>query len=153
MNTFCMTDLGNASCYLGVKLQQRPEGTYFHQKGYIEKLLDRFGMADCTPMTIPMNPKTKLRKDTASAPIDPHLFQSLVGGLLHATISRWDIQFAINHVSRYLTSPQQEHLVAAKNILRYLKRTLNFSLFFPSSNNGSVHTYIDANWAGDYDSR
>lgn len=99
MNTFKMTNLGNASCYLGVELLQKSEGTYFHQKGYIEKLLDRFGMTNCSPMTVPMNPRTKLRKDTATALVDPHLYQSLVGGLLHATISRWDIQYAVNHVS------------------------------------------------------
>jgi hypothetical protein len=62
-------------------------------------------MAECTPMTVPMNPKTKLRKETESVPVDPKLYQSLVGGLLHATISKWDIQFAVNHVSRYLTNP------------------------------------------------
>ena len=60
MTTFCMTDLGNVSYYLGVEIQQAPKGIYFHQKGYIKKLLDRFGMAECTLMTVPMNPKTKL---------------------------------------------------------------------------------------------
>ena len=153
MTTFRMTDLGNASYYLGIELQQTPEGTYFHQKGYIEKLLDRFGMTDCSPMAMPMNPRTKLRKDTASEPVDPHLYQSLVGGLLHATISRWDIQFAVNHISRYLTALQLEHLVAAKNILRYLKGTLNYCLFFPFSDTGGLHTFTDADWAGDSDSR
>jgi hypothetical protein len=88
-------------------------------------------MADCASMSVPMNPKTKLRKETETALVDPHLYQSLVGGLLHATISRWDIQFAVNHVSRYLTHPQQEHLIAAKNILRYLKGTKDFCFFFP----------------------
>jgi hypothetical protein len=76
-----MTDLGNASYYLGVEIQQCPEGTYFHQKGYIEKILDRFDMFGCTPASIAMIPKTKLQKETSSAPV-------LVGGLLHATISR-----------------------------------------------------------------
>jgi hypothetical protein len=96
MTSFRMTDLGNASYYLGVEIQQCPEGTYFHQRGYIEKLLDRFGMSGCTPASIPMNPKAKLQKETGSAPVDPVFYQNLVGGLLHATISRWDIQFAVN---------------------------------------------------------
>ena len=153
MTTFRMTDLGNASYYLGIELQQTLEGTYFHQKGYIEKLLDRFGMSDCSPMAVSMNPRTKLRKDTVSDPVDLHLYQSLVGGLLHATISWWDIQFVVNHVSRYLTVPQQNHLVVAKNILRYLKGTLNYCLFFPSSHTRGLHTFIDVDWAGDFDSR
>jgi hypothetical protein len=109
MTTFCMTNLGNVSYYLGVEIQQCPEGTYFHQKGYIEKLLDKFGMSGCTLASIRMNPKKKLQKETSFAPVDPVLYQSIVGCLLHATISRWDIQFAVNHISRYLTSPQQDH--------------------------------------------
>ena len=104
-------------------------------------------------MAVPMNPKTKLCNETTSAPVDQHLYQSLVGGLLHATISRWDIQFAVNHVSRYLKAPQHKHLIAAKNILRYLKGTLNFYLFFPCSDTRSLHTYRDADWADDSDSR
>jgi hypothetical protein len=110
-------------------------------------------MAECTPMTVPMNRKTKLRKETESAPVDPKLYQSLVGGLLHATINRWDIQFAVNHVLRYLTNPQQEHLITAKNILRYLKGTINYSLFFPSNDKGLLHNFTDADLADDADSQ
>jgi hypothetical protein len=74
MTTFCMTDLGNASYYLGVEIQQCLEGTYFHQRGYIKKLLDKFSMSGCTLTSISMNPKTKLQKDTSSVPIDPVLY-------------------------------------------------------------------------------
>jgi hypothetical protein len=64
-----------------------------------------------------MNPRSQLRKQIGTKPVDPKTYQSLVGGLLHAIISRWDIQFAVSYVSRHLTNPQMEHLVAAKNIL------------------------------------
>ena len=74
MGTFHMTDLGTTSYYLGVEIQQKPEGIYFHQKGYVEKLLDRFGMTDCTLMAVPMNPKTKLCKDTETIFVDPLLY-------------------------------------------------------------------------------
>jgi hypothetical protein len=88
MGTFKMTDLGPAHYYLGIELQQCPEGIYFHQRCYISNLQDRFGMMDCTLLNIPMNPRTKLQKDTKTALVDPKLYQILVGGLLHATISR-----------------------------------------------------------------
>jgi lipid II:glycine glycyltransferase (peptidoglycan interpeptide bridge formation enzyme) len=55
-----MTDLGDAKYYLGVELTHTREEIYFHQKGYIEKLLDRFGMSTCMPLAVPMNPRTKL---------------------------------------------------------------------------------------------
>jgi hypothetical protein len=43
MSSFKMSDLGDIMYYLGVK---------------IEKILERFGMSNCTSLTAPMNPKT-----------------------------------------------------------------------------------------------
>ena len=70
-----------------------------------------------------MNPKTKLKKDIGTNHVDPKTYQSLVSGLLHAKISQWNIQFAIECISRYLTNPQEGHMILAKNILWYLKGT------------------------------
>jgi hypothetical protein len=74
-------------------------------------------MTKCTSIIVPMNAKTKLQRDIGATSVDLQLYRSLVGGLLHATISSWNIHFIINHVSRYLTNPQHDHMVAAKNIL------------------------------------
>jgi hypothetical protein len=148
-----MSDLGDATYYLGVEIVQQDNGIYFHQRGYIEKILDRFGMSNCTPLSSPMNPNTKLQKETSSQPVNPKLYQSLVEALLHATISHWDIQYLISCVSRYLTNPQMNHLIAAKNILRYLKGSLDHGIFYPSDNPKNLCTFIDADWTGDLDSR
>lgn len=117
MKHFKMTYLRDAKYYEGVEIDRTSDGIFFHQRGYIQKLLDRFGMSKCSANNISMNSKTKLRKKTFTQPVDKKTYQSLVGGLLHATISRWNIQFAVGCVSTYLTNPQMEHLIAAKNIL------------------------------------
>jgi hypothetical protein len=122
MTSFKMSDLGDANYYLGVEILQTTDGIYFHQRGYLEKILECFGMIDCTPISSPMNPKTKLQKDTGSSPVDPKLYQSFVGALLHATISRWDIQYLVSCVSRYLTNPQMDHLIVAKKYFTIPKR-------------------------------
>jgi hypothetical protein len=88
MTSFKISNLGDANYCLGVEILQTTNGIYFHQRGYSEKILERFGMAKCTPISSPMNPKTKLQKDTGSSPVDPKFYQSLVGAFLHATISR-----------------------------------------------------------------
>ena len=62
MSTFKMTDLKDAKYYLGIKLTHTKEGIYFHQRGYIEKLLDRFDMSNCVPVAVPMNLRLKLQK-------------------------------------------------------------------------------------------
>jgi hypothetical protein len=40
MNSFKMSDLGDATYYLGVEIVQEPNGIYFHQRGYIERILE-----------------------------------------------------------------------------------------------------------------
>jgi hypothetical protein len=146
-----MTDLGDASFYLEVELIQGPDGIHFHQHGYIKKVLNRFGMLNYTPVNTPMNPRSKLTRETSSPSVDIKTYQSLIGALLHATISRWDIQFAVSCLSRYLTNPQLQHLLAAKHILRYLKGTLNYGIFYSTTDQGKLHTFTDADWAGDVD--
>ena len=86
MQTFHITNLGKAKCYLSVEISEMQQGIFFHHSGYINKLLDHFGMIDCTPLSTPMNSRTKLSKDMSSTPMDPKLYQSLVGTLLHATM-------------------------------------------------------------------
>jgi hypothetical protein len=46
-----------------------------------------------------------------------------------------------------------DHLIVAKNILRYLKGSLDHGIFYPSNNPGSLLTFIDADWIGDPNSR
>jgi hypothetical protein len=110
-------------------------------------------MSNYTPLTAPMNLKTKLQKEIGIQPIDPKFYQSLVGALLHATISRWDIQYPINCISRYLTKPQMDYMIIAKNILRYLKGSLNHGIFYPLNNPGNLLIFSDVDWAGDLDSQ
>ncbi|WVZ19823.1 hypothetical protein V8G54_007145 [Vigna mungo] len=45
--------------------------------------------------------------------------------------SRPDINFVVGLVSRFMSDPRHTHLTIAKHILRYLKATIDFGLFFP----------------------
>ena len=148
-----MTYLDDAQLYLGVEFLYTPDGIYFHQRSYIQRLLERFGMQDCNPLSTPMNSKLKLCKDANGNPVDKLTYQSLVGGLLHATVSWWNIQYAVGCVSRHMSNSQQVHLIAAKNILRYLKGTLDYGIFYPSHDNCNLSIFTDADWAGEMDFR
>jgi hypothetical protein len=110
-----MTELGRPKLYLGIKFAFDESGTWMHMHHYIEKLLQKFGM-ECSPLRIPMNLGQVLRKDLHAPLVDQQLYSRIVGSLLFATNLRPDIQFAVNVVSRYLESPQEPHMVAAKNI-------------------------------------
>eukprot|EP00253_Pinus_taeda_P032296 PITA_32296 len=57
---FEMTDLGYVHYYLGIEVTQHLKSIFLSQKKYIGDLLNRFGMAECNPLTTPMEQNLKL---------------------------------------------------------------------------------------------
>ncbi|XP_068498147.1 uncharacterized mitochondrial protein AtMg00810-like [Phaseolus vulgaris] len=54
---------------------------------------------------------------------------------------------------RYMESPRQVHLQAVKRILRYIKGTTTFGLFYSSFKKIEIVGYSDNDWGGDSDER
>ena len=66
---------------------------------------------------------------------------------MYLTNTRPDICFAVNTLSQYLVQPRQVHLVAAKHVMRYLKGTKDFGLYYDNSHEYRLYGYTDADWA------
>ena len=56
-------------------------------------------------------------------------------------------------VSRYMELPRQVHLQTVKRIMRYIKGTTTFDLFYSSSKKIEIVGYSDNDWGGDSDER
>lgn len=63
------------------------------------------------------------------------------------------LAFAVNLLSRSNSTPQMAHLQAAKQILRYVRRTTSQGLFYPRFDTFTLIGYSDADWGGDLDQR
>ena len=110
-------------------------------------------MDDCKPISTPIECGIKLSKDDEAEKVDPTLFKSLVGSLRYLTCTRPDILYATGLVSRYMETPTTTHFKSAKRILRYLKGTINFGLFYSISADYKLVGYSDSDWAGNIDDR
>eukprot|EP00253_Pinus_taeda_P032309 PITA_32309 len=55
-----MIDLGYVHYYLGIEVTQHSKSIFLSQKKYIGDLLNRFSMAECNPLTTPMEQNLKL---------------------------------------------------------------------------------------------
>lgn len=81
-------------------------------------------------------------------------YREAVGSLLYVSqITRPDITFAVNLVSRYFKKPQKVHWNAVKRIFKYLKSTSNYGLLYSSNINVNIIGYSDADYAGDVTTR
>ncbi|WVZ16028.1 hypothetical protein V8G54_013594 [Vigna mungo] len=122
-----MTDLGSLSYFLGMEFVK-----------YISEVLKRFNMSECNGAAVPIMANLKL-----SSQVDE---KKIVGSLRYICNSRPNINYGVG----------LSHLAAAKHILRYLKETIDFGLFFPKrsvSSREALEVWCDSDWSGDKDDR
>ena len=62
--------------------------------------------------------------------------------------TRLDIRFDVNTLSQYLVQPRRVHLVAAKHVMRYLKGTIDFGIYYDGNHDYRLYGYIDADSDG-----
>ena len=95
-----------------------------------------------------MDSNLKLLADDSSKLVDVTHYRQIIGSLMYLTNTRPDICFAVNTLSQYLVQPRRVHLVAAKHVMRYLKGTIDFGLYYDNSHEYRLYGYTDADWAG-----
>ncbi|GKV53076.1 hypothetical protein SLEP1_g59622 [Rubroshorea leprosula] len=148
---FEMTDIGLMSYYLGIEVKQNEDGIFISQEAYAKKVLEKFEMANCKPVSNPIACGTRLSKYDESTKVDPSLYRSLVGNLRYLTYTRPDILYGVGLVSRYMEAPTSTHMKMAKRVLRYIKGTIDYGLTYSFSTNFKLYGYSDNDWGGDVD--
>ena len=137
---FKMKDMGSLNYCLGVNIEQSDEGIRLSEKQYIMKMLDRYGLEDANPVSIPMDVNVKhVAEDGYSKLVDKTQYQSMLGSLLYAAIATMpDISHAVGALSKFNSAPTEAHLTAAKRVMRYLKGTLSMSIQYRKTGNLKV---------------
>ena len=123
-----MKDLGEPQIYLGMKIERDRKNKIITitQSEYIEKILERFKMKECTPKDSPMvtsQVQKRKVKDTSDY-TEQAPYREAIGSLLYlAGATRPDISYAVNILSRKQTNPSVEDWNDVKRLLRYLRGT------------------------------
>ncbi|XP_055800392.1 uncharacterized mitochondrial protein AtMg00810-like [Solanum dulcamara] len=93
----------------------------------------------------PLVQKHGLHEATGS-PIDVSHYRSIVGSLQYLTLTRLDINHAVNLASQFMQSPNNENLQGVKRIPRYIKGTSHHGLRIISQSPYRLYGYSDADW-------
>lgn len=150
---FDMTDLGKMKYFLGVEVLQNPEGIYISQRKYAQEVLEKFKMETSNSVKNPIVPGIRLMKDEEGSKVDATMYKQLVGSLMYITATRPDLMYVVSLISRFMASPTELHLQAAKRVLRYLKGTVDLGVFYRKKGKGELMAYTDSDYAGDVDDR
>ncbi|KAK2069851.1 hypothetical protein P8C59_004397 [Phyllachora maydis] len=142
---YAIEDLGPAAYFLGVQIiRDRPNRRlWLNQLQYVEEAVSRFNLADSKPISIPLQlglvSQLQLEEDIASHlcnSMEIKLYQSLVGTAMYIMLlTRVDISFTVQWLSRSLNRPIKSHLNAAKNLFKYLNSTKDYSICFSCNGN------------------
>ncbi|CAA0816208.1 Uncharacterized mitochondrial protein AtMg00810 [Striga hermonthica] len=160
---FEMKDLGAAKKIHGMEIH-RDRGSkklWLSQKGYVEKVLQRFGMNEAKPVSTPLANHFKLsvdqcpKSDKETQDMVEIPYASVVGCLMYAMVcTRPDLAHAVGQVCKYMSRPGKQHWEAVKWIFRYLKGTAGHGIVFGDQRlDPLVVGYVDSDYAGDLDNR
>jgi len=153
MMVFDMTDLERIRFFLGIEVQQQTNGTYICQRKYTLEVLKQFGMEESNAVMNPIVSGFKTNKIGEGNKIDETYYKQIVGSLMYITAIRPDIMFGVSFISRFMSNPTEVHLQAAKRILRYLKGTINYGIFYKKNENRQLIAYTDSDYATDLTNR
>ncbi|XP_031266637.1 secreted RxLR effector protein 161-like [Pistacia vera] len=158
-----MKDLGVAKKILGMMIDRdRSRSTLkVHQTPYLQKLVTKYGMSECKPVTMPLANHFILTKsqcpkspvETIKMEIVP--YSNLIGSVMYVMIStRPDLAFAISLLSRFMSNPGSDHWIALKWVLRYINCTACIGLeYCKRTSTLDLVGFVDSDFAGDRHSR
>lgn len=149
--------IGDASRFVGLQIKRdRAEKSMFvHQSEYAGKVLEKFGMLNAKSLCVPADPNVTLYPVEHDDECEDVPYREAVGSLMFlAVVSRPDIMFAVNLVSKFLSKHSRAHWMAVKRIFAYLVGTRGRGILYKSGGNESeLVGYCDADFAGDVETR
>ena len=153
---FGITDMGAIAKFLGIQFEwnRSTRELWIHQTEYIHHLLEEYGLSDCHPVHLPMDPNHPFLKDEDVAKLVPidnlsTVYPKIIGELLYLSLcTHLDIAHAVQHLSQFISRPTSRLYAVAKRILHYLAGTLNHRLHYGDpTRTGDLHGFSDADWA------
>ena len=150
---FEMVDLGTVSQFLVLVVSMDTKGHTIsvRQEGYIDGVLERFGMASCKPVGTPMEKDKQGMKGGGDKLCDRTLYLQLIGSGRIATGTRPDIALTVSYLGRFNKDPNDHHWLCAKSVLRYLQGTKKLRLSLGGEMRAGVRLagFMDSDFARD----
>lgn len=100
-----------------------------------------------------MSTTVKIFTDLTSKCIDSILYRSMIGSLVYITASSPDIAFSVSVCVRFQDNPKESHLIAVQRIIKYLRATVYYGIWYSKYTNLKLVGYSNTNWVGSADNR
>jgi len=147
---FEMSMMSELTFFLGLQINQSTKGIFISQTKYCTKLVKKFELENAKEATTPMETSCYLDQDEQGKMIDQTKYRGMISSLLYLTASRPDIMHSVCVCvcARFQANPKESHLVVVKRIIKYLKGTKTFGLWYPLRASPSLIGYSDSDYGG-----
>ncbi|XP_050281067.1 secreted RxLR effector protein 161-like [Quercus robur] len=86
----------------------------------------------------------QIRQQDSGKSVDSSLYRSMICSLLYLSASRPDISYSVGVYARYQANPKESHMTALKRIIKYVKTTADFGVWYNKDTNDVLAGYSDA---------
>ena len=132
---FKMSMIGELNYFLRLQIHQQELGIFIAQFKYAKNLVKKFGLEFASSVRTPMCPNVKLTVNLLGKSVDSSLNRSMIGGFLYLTASRTNISYSVGVCARYQANPKEPHMIALKRIIKYIKTTVDFGVWYSKDTN------------------
>jgi hypothetical protein len=145
---FNMKDMDLLHYFLGFEIWQRDGELFVSQGKYAREILGKFHMEGCKPMDTTLPGNWKKEDATSGEVVDATVYRKLVGSLMYLVNMRPNIFYAVTELSQVMVNPIEIFWKADKHVLRYLRGTFEYGLWYRQTNVVKFHGFTDTNWVG-----
>ena len=125
------------------------------QKAYAKRLLKRFNMHSCSPLTTPLPYGLFLSMEDCPAntseieEMRKVPYHEVLGSLMWMQVATWpDLSYPVNLLAHFAHNPGKTHWNALKHVLEYIKRTLDYTIRYHAGAILDPVGYVDSDFAG-----
>jgi histone deacetylase 1/2 len=153
--TFNVSDEGDISDYLGIKVTKLPDGRMrFTQPQLIDSIIADCGLEkpNAKPCKTPaLSTRIVWRNEDGEPwPDEKWKYRLLIGKLNFLEKStRPDVAYSVHQCAHFTANPKLSHTEAVKNIVRYLKGTSDLGIILDPKEQ-ALECYADASFGSDW---
>ena len=155
-SSYEIKDIGEAKLILGMRISRNENGdVILSQRAYAERLLKRFNMQSCSPLTTPLPHGLSLSTEDCPAnaseveEMKKIPYRAALGSLMWMQVAtRPDLSFPVNLLAHFAHNPGRAHWNALKHVLGYIKGTLDYGLRYRAGAPLGPVGYVDSDFAG-----
>ena len=114
----------------------------------MKEILGKFHMESCKPMDTPLPRNWRKEDATLAELVDSTVYRQLVGSLMYLVNTRPNICYAVKQLSQAMVKPTKLFWKAEKHVLRYLRGTSEYGLWYRHMDEVRLHGVIDVDWEG-----